>query len=79
MITLIDKDGNEKQVEHNELVSKIEADWNGLKASNIIVDLENGSIVATIEKVGDYVGCGWVEDFNSIYNTRDIMAELRNA
>lgn len=75
---IIDKDGNKNEVEHNELTSKIEAKWNGLKATDIVIEKETGAISATLEKVGKYISCGWVEDYDNIYNRQDILAELCN-
>lgn len=60
MITIIDKDGNKEAREDSSIVEQIEAIYNGCKASNIVIEKENGAISATIEKWGKYIGVGWL-------------------
>ena len=45
-----------------QLRYKISQSFNGALVSNVKIDDEDGSIVATVDGT-PYVGCGWVEDF----------------
>ncbi len=62
MITRIDAEGNERQVENAKLEKQIQDKWEGLNVSNIVIDDEFGTISAAVETKGKSVYCGNLDE-----------------
>lgn len=78
MITRIDAEGNERQVENSKLEQQIQDKWEGLKVSHIVIDDEFDTVSAKVETLGNSIYCGNIDENGNLESEEPCWAANAN-